>query len=127
MSVRPLHVLARSGRAGALLAATALAITALVGGSAVVLQSVSSASPAANAATPENPGSNGRGAERRSDKAQAATSGKKDRVAAVPFTCDPSKSHGENVSAYVHSLPQGPGRGRLVSEVAQSDCGKTSG
>ena len=50
--------------------------------------------------------------------------GPKARVPAVPFRCDPSKSHGENISAYVHSLPKGPGRGRLVSAAARSDCGK---
>ena len=45
----------------------------------------------------------------------------------VVFTCDPTKNHGQNVSAYVHSLPKGPGRGELVSQVAQSDCGKKAG
>ena len=128
MSAPLLSLLAGRGRTGALVVATALATTALVGGGTVVLQSVSSAAAASDTASPETPGSNGRGAERRSDKAQAAGSGKKkDRVAAVPFTCDPSKSHGQNVSAYVHSLPKGPGRGRLVSEVASSDCGKSAG
>ncbi len=127
MSAPLLSLLAAKGRTGALIAATALATAALVGGGSVVLQTVSSASKAPAAAVDE-PGSKGRGAEQRSDKAKAATAGKtagkKEAVTAVPFTCDPTKSHGENVSAYVHSLPQGPGRGRLVSEVAKSDCGK---
>ena len=40
------------------------------------------------------------------------------------FVCDPALSHGQNVSAYARSLPKGPGRGRLVSQAARSDCGK---
>lgn len=123
MSTPLLTLLAAKGRTGALIGATAVATAALVGGGGVVLQTVSSASKAPGAAVGE-PGSKGRGAEQRSDTAKAATSGKKEAVAPVPFTCDPTKSHGENVSAYVHSLPKGPGRGRAVSEVAKSDCGK---
>jgi hypothetical protein len=45
-------------------------------------------------------------------------------VAGPAFVCDPARSHGENVSAYARSLPKGPGRGRLVSQAARSDCGK---
>lgn len=44
--------------------------------------------------------------------------------AILGFTCDPSKNHGQNVSAYARSLPKGPGRGALVSQAAKSDCGK---
>ena len=43
------------------------------------------------------------------------------------FTCDDTKNHGQNVSAYAKGLPKGPGRGEKVSAVAQSDCGKKSG
>lgn len=126
MSRPLLPLLAARSRTGALIAATALATTALVGGGTVIVQTVSSAStaPGASGATVDEPGSRSRGAEQRSDRAKAATAGKKDPVPTVPFTCDPTKSHGENVSAYVHSLPKGPGRGRQVSEVAKSDCGK---
>jgi len=42
------------------------------------------------------------------------------------FVCDPALSHGQNVSAYARSLPKGPGRGRLVSQAARSDCGTTA-
>ena len=40
------------------------------------------------------------------------------------FVCDPALSHGQNVSAYARSLPKGPGRGRLVSAAARTDCGR---
>ena len=45
-------------------------------------------------------------------------------VTGPAFVCDPALSHGQNVSAYARSLPKGPGRGRLVSQAARSDCGK---
>jgi len=36
------------------------------------------------------------------------------------------KNHGECVSAAAHDTPPGPGHGQAVSEVAKSDCGKTT-
>ncbi len=47
-------------------------------------------------------------------------------VLPADFTCDETKNHGQNVSAYARSLPKGPGRGEKISAVAQSDCGKTA-
>jgi hypothetical protein len=70
-----------------------------------------------------------RKAQRKADQKARKAGGAADpgRPAAVPevaFTCDPTKSHGQNVSAYARSLALGPGRGRQVSQVARSDCGK---
>jgi ATPase subunit of ABC transporter with duplicated ATPase domains len=45
-------------------------------------------------------------------------------VTGPAFVCDPARGHGQNVSAFARSLPKGPGRGRLVSQAARSDCGK---
>ena len=59
----------------------------------------------------------------------AGKAGPPDRKAAAAgpeFVCDPTLNHGQNVSAYARSLPKGPGRGRLVSQAARSDCGKTT-
>lgn len=33
-------------------------------------------------------------------------------------------THGQNVSAYARSLPEGPGRGRLLSAAARTECGR---
>jgi hypothetical protein len=69
-------------------------------------------------------------AERKaSDKAErkAAKAARRAHPAGPAFVCDPALSHGQNVSAYARSLPKGPGRGRLVSQAARSDCGKPSG
>ena len=129
-----LTLLAVKAKTVALVAGTAVITAGAVGGGAVALQSVSSDAPiAAPAAATANAtptatigiGKKGRGkgAERRSDTATAVLTDE-DAAPAVTFTCDPSKNHGQNVSAYVHSLPQGPGRGKLVSQAAQSDCGK---
>lgn len=120
------------GRTVGLVAGTAMVTTALVGGGAVAMTVVSSESdlqedaavvqtvaenadvfalPMADSGTvgidPEEP---------KSDKPRPP----------LPddFTCDESKNHGQNVSAYARSLPKGPGRGEKVSAVAQSDCGK---
>jgi type II secretory pathway pseudopilin PulG len=67
--------------------------------------------------------------ERKAEQAarKAGRTADQSRPPAVPevaFTCDPAKTHGQNVSAYARSLPQGPGRGRQVSQAARSDCGK---
>ena len=129
-----LTLLAVKAKTVALVAGTAVITAGAVGGGAVALQSVSSdapiAAPAAAVATATPTATigigkkgRGKGAERRSDTATAVLTDE-DAAPAVTFTCDPSKNHGQNVSAYVHSLPQGPGRGKLVSQAAQSDCGK---
>lgn len=132
-----LTLLAAKAKVGALVAGTALASTAIVGGGTVVLQNVGAASPVERAvvdvsdsATPTvgigTGNGKGRGAQNRSDTATAVLEAKDRPAETVTFTCDPTKSHGQNVSAYVQSLPKGPGRGELVSQVAQSDCGKTA-
>jgi hypothetical protein len=69
-------------------------------------------------------------AERKaSDEAErkAAKAARRAHPTGPAFVCDPALSHGQNVSAYARSLPKGPGRGRLVSQAARSDCGKPSG
>ena len=64
-----------------------------------------------------------RKADRRSGGAAKPARGP---VTGPAFVCDPALSHGQNVSAYARSLPKGPGRGRLVSQAARSDCGRTA-
>ena len=125
--------LAASARLGAIVAGTALVTAAVVGAGAVAVQSVvqtgsvtadPAAQPDKNKPDKKN---NGQGAAKRSDRANAVHDRKRAAAAAaaaVPFVCDPTKTHGQNVSAYVHSLPKGPGRGALVSQAAKSDCGK---
>ncbi len=61
------------------------------------------------------------------DARKAARSARKAAPTGPAFVCDPALSHGQNVSAYARSLPKGPGRGRLVSQAARSDCGKPAG
>lgn len=125
-----LSLFAARARTGALVAGTALATAALLGGGTVALQSVSSSAavPAGTAKPDTGAADQGKaqGEQRRSDTVKAAKARRAGALAA-PFVCDPSKTHGENVSAYVHTLPKGPGRGALVSAVAQSDCGKSLG
>ena len=124
-------LLVTKSKAGALVAGTALVTTAVVGGGAVALQTVGSEQAVSQAGAPATSTATigvgkkgkGKGAENRSDTATANLKGK-DAPTSVTFTCDPSKSHGENVSAYAQSLPKGAGRGQQVSQVAQSDCGK---
>jgi hypothetical protein len=68
--------------------------------------------------------------QRKADRPRAGAAGEGARTARVTgpaFVCDPALSHGQNVSAYARSLPKGPGRGRLVSQAARSDCGKPAG
>lgn len=125
-----LSLLGARARTGALVAGTALATAVLLGGGTAVLQSVSSSAPApAGTAKPDTGAADkdkAQGERHGSDTAKAAKA-RRAGAAAAPFVCDPSKTHGENVSAYVHTLPKGPGRGALVSAVAQSDCGKSVG
>ena len=68
-------------------------------------------------------------AARRAAKAdrRAAKAERKQAPTGPAFVCDPALNHGQNVSAYARSLPKGPGRGRLVSQAARSDCGKAPG
>jgi hypothetical protein len=126
-----ISLFATKAKAGALVAGTALATTAVVGGGAVVLQNVGSEQAVSEAGGPATPtatigiGKNGKGKgkENRSDTATAVLEGK-DAPTTVTFTCDPSKNHGQNVSSFARSLPKGAGRGEQVSQAAQSDCGK---
>ncbi|MBW3640242.1 MAG: hypothetical protein KY451_10395 [Actinobacteria bacterium] len=98
------------------LLAAALGSAAIVGGGSVTVQTVGQQGPTvAGSAAADNKGK-GPGAQKKLERKQAAT--------VVPFVCDPSKTHGQNISAYVHSLPKRPGRGALVSQAAKSDCGK---
>ncbi len=66
-------------------------------------------------------------AERKAERSAAKAERKAERPTSTgpAFVCDPALSHGQNVSAYARSLPKGQGRGRLVSQAARSDCGKT--
>ena len=68
-------------------------------------------------------------ADRRAAKAERKAERKAGRTTPTgpAFVCDPTLNHGQNVSAYARSLPKGPGRGRLVSQAARSDCGKAPG
>ena len=129
-----LTLIAAKAKAVGLVAGTALVTTALVGGGAVAITAVSSETPLTEeavvsaAATPTVGIGNGKGqgAENRSATATAVLEGKAP-AASVVFTCDPTKNHGQNVSAYAKSLPKGPGRGQQVSAAAKSDCGKKAG
>ena len=138
-------LLAAKAKAVGLVAGTALATTALVGGGAVAITAVSSdtelapetsvsqdadstqALPAGDAAVSATPTV---GIEPPAETAPVQVDSDADGLddatgLPVGFVCDESKNHGQNVSAYARSLPQGPGRGEKVSAVAQSDCGKT--
>ena len=131
-----LTLLAAKAKAGALVAGTALATTAVVGGGTVVYSAVSDSSDVTAVAAADAPATatatigvgngKGQGAANRSATATAVLSGKSP-APTVTFSCDPSKNHGQNVSAYAKSLPKGPGRGQQVSQVAKSDCGKPAG
>jgi hypothetical protein len=124
MSRPLLTLLAAKARLGALVAGTALATAAVVGGGGVALQSVAAVSPEpAPVAEKAQGAKHSQGAEKRG-LAKLAKLQRDNQAPAEPFTCDPTKTHGQNVSAYVHSLPKGPGRGALVSQAAKSDCGK---
>lgn len=113
-----------AGRAGLLVGAVVLATA--VGGGTVAWATAGTPSPtpsvsvstSAPPAAEQEDGAAGKG------KGKGKGAGRPAPVPQVAFTCDPSKNHGQNVSAYVHSLPKGPGRGRQVSAVAKSDCGK---
>ncbi len=98
------------------LAAGLLAGVGLLGGGVV----------AAAAATPSASPSTEKAAEKAADRAgrEKTKAARKASPAGPAFVCDPALSHGQNVSAYARSLPKGPGRGRLVSQAARSDCGK---
>lgn len=125
-----LTLLAVKAKTVALVAGTAAVTAGAVGGGTIALSAVSqnSAAPAAagsSAATPTaTVGTRGKGAENRSDTATAVLNGKASPVPFASFSCNPSLNHGQNVSNYAQSLPKGPGRGRQVSQAAQSDCGK---
>jgi hypothetical protein len=41
--------------------------------------------------------------------------------------CEDAKNHGEYVSSIARTTPKGEDRGRIVSEAAKSDCGKSDG
>ena len=130
-----LTLIAAKAKAVGLVAGTAMVTTALVGGGAVAMTAVNAEGDVqeetAVVQTVEAP----------ADLAVAPTSdtgtvGIDPEVPEEPkvrpplpddFTCDESKNHGQNVSAYARSLPKGPGRGEKVSAVAQSDCGKAAG
>ena len=121
-----LTLLAAKAKVGALVAGSALATTAAVGGGAVAFQAVSDEepveAPVETVVVEEAPVEAVEVVEPAPSPTDVAV--EEEPAPAVTFTCDPTKNHGQNVSAYVHSLPKGPGRGELVSAAAQSDCGK---
>lgn len=138
-------LLVAKAKAIGLVAGTALATTALVGGGAVAMTAVSSESDVEPDAAVVQQVEGGEATEVVSatptvgieEPPPASTTDPVqvdedadgfDDVSGLPmgFVCDDSKNHGQNVSAYARSLPKGPGRGPLVSAVAKSDCGKTA-
>ena len=126
-------LLAAKAKTVGLVAGTALVTSAVVGGGAIGVTNVSAetatveASPAPSAAAadvvatplPTEPAAT-------SDTPTATTAPKpaKTPVTPVTFTCDATKNHGQNVSAYGKTVAKGPGRGRQISAAAKSDCGK---
>ena len=115
-------------KAVGLVAGTALATTALVGGGAVAMTTVNDSSelPAETPVVQDALLTT----ETESDTPTVGVKpdkGPKEPVPTVVFTCDPDKNHGQNVSTFAKSLEKGPGRGEQISAVAQSDCGKKAG
>ena len=137
-----LTLIAAKTKAVGLIAGTAMVTTALVGGGAVAMTSVSDSEDLAEEtavvsteATPapadlqvvESATSDTPTVGIEEPEEEDADTPKVPRPLPSDFTCDDTKNHGQNVSAYAKSLPKGPGRGQKVSAVAQSDCGKKSG
>jgi hypothetical protein len=148
-----LTLLAVKAKAVGLVAGTALATSAVVGGGAMVVTSVSEETPitqevvenvdseSADAANPVAEGdetdtelAEELDAEPVTELEEGLDTEEPDvagedvtATAEGEFVCDDSKNHGQNVSAYARSLPKGPGRGEKVSAAAQSDCGKQAG
>ena len=137
-----LTLIAAKTKAVGLIAGTAMVTTALVGGGAVAMTSVSDsddlaeetavvsteAAPApADLQVVESATSDTPTVGIEEPEEEDADTPKVPRPLPSDFTCDDTKNHGQNVSAYVKTLPQGPGRGEKVSAVAQSDCGKKAG
>ena len=137
-----LTLIAAKTKAVGLIAGTAMVTTALVGGGAVAMTSVSDSEDLAEEtavvsteATPapadlqvvESATSDTPTVGIEEPEEEDADTPKVPRPLPSDFTCDDTKNHGQNVSAYAKSLPKGPGRGEKVSAVAQSDCGKTAG
>ncbi len=109
------------------LAVAGLAVLGVVAGGAVAA-GAATPSPAPSAERPSPAADDERTAQRDAAKAarRAAKAERRQAPTGPAFVCDPALSHGQNVSAYARSLPKGPGRGRLVSQAARSDCGKTA-
>jgi hypothetical protein len=127
-----LSLLAARAKGLGLVAGTALLTSALVGGGAVAMTAVSHEGTGESAevvladsglATDSAVATDTPTTDIGEDEVDAPSL---DPVTGLPsdFTCDDSKNHGQNVSAYAQSLPKGQGRGELVSAVAKSDCGK---
>jgi hypothetical protein len=133
-------LLVAKAKAVGLVAGTAMLTTALVGGGAVAMTAVShegevhedaavseELDPALDPVVLEPDPSDSKtvGID---DPEVPKTEAPKTGAGVLPadFTCDETKNHGQNVSAYARSLPKGPGRGEKISAVAQSDCGKTA-
>ena len=140
-------LLVAKAKAVSLVAGTALATTALVGGGAVAYTAVSSdteltpetsvsqdvdstqALPADDATVSATPtvGIETPTEETAPVQVDEDADGLDDATGLpMGFVCDDTKNHGQNVSAFARSLPKGPGRGQLVSAVAKSDCGKSA-
>lgn len=117
-------------KAVGLVAGTAMVTTALVGGGAVAMSTVSDDRELPDGPPVVQDALLTTETETESDTGTVGIKpdkGPKEPVPTVAFTCDPDKNHGQNVSAFVKSLEKGPGRGEQVSAVAQSDCGKKAG
>ena len=111
----------RLALASALVAAGAVTGGAVAAGAATAVPSPSGAATASGTAGPAASERQHRKAQRRPGPAPDG-SGRAAAPTSPAFLCDPALSHGEDVSAYARSLPKGPGRGRLISVAARSDC-----
>jgi hypothetical protein len=127
-------LLVAKAKAVGLVAGTALATTALVGGGAVAFTAVSAETDLEPDAAVVETVEAVEGVETVSatptvgiEEPEAPEAPPARKPLPADFTCDETQNHGQNVSAYARSLPKGPGRGEKISAVAQSDCGKSAG
>ena len=145
-------LLAAKAKAVGLVAGTALATSALVGGGAVAMTAVSHegeiepaveqvvALPDDGATTTETESDSGTvdiglppapETPELPAEQDVTTDVDQDGLAdetglPVGFVCDDSKNHGQNVSSFAKSN-KGPRHGALVAAIARSDCGKGAG
>lgn len=117
-------LLAKAGTLS-LVGATALVTTALVGGGAVAVSTVSNETTTAAKAAAQA------GQQGEAQRSATATAVLKEKPARekprTPIACGDAGTHGAFVSSTAQSLPKGAGRGEAVSAAARSDCGKPAG